>query len=371
MAFGNRWRYCSNLHLSSGSNIENRRRVVLFIRSLRGRGLEKSYLDLALLLQKADIDVHLILREDEITFDTQNLENIHILGGSSDYEKVKLLRELLERLHRQRKIAMLLSSNRTFIKKSGFSHPNIWYSINMSWGYRLLKALRFKKYFQLRKAYKGEKIIAVSEGVRHDLLDLLRIRPRKIEVIYDPYDFDTIRQRAAQYVDLPVSNFIVHVGAFDRVKRHDVLLKAFAKLPEDLHLLLIGEGKEEANIRKLCAKLSLQKRVHFMGWQDNPYPFIGHARATVLSSESEALPRVLIESLIVGTQVVSTDCKFGPSEILTGKLAKFLARVNSPEDLARKISLVLDAQEKIGAEHIEPFSATRIVRKYLNLIDLD
>jgi glycosyltransferase involved in cell wall biosynthesis len=345
--------------------------VVLFVRSLRGRGVEKSYLDLALLLQRAGVDVHLILREDEIVFDTEALEHLYILKGSSDEERAKDLGNLLQKLMRQRRIDLLLSTNTDFIKRSGFSHPAIWYSVNMSWGYRLLKAVRLKRYFQLRKAYYGKKIVAVSEGVRHDLLHLLRIKPKRVEVIYDPYDFEAIRRLAKERVDLPVSNYIVHVGAFDRVKRHDILLKAFAKLPEDLHLLLIGEGREEPKIRRLCEKLSLQKRVHFMGWQENPYPFIKHARATVLSSESEALPRVLIESLIIGTQVVSSDCRFGPAEIVKGKRAKFLAKVNDPVDLARKISLVLKAPEKIDAEEIAPFSSEQILVKYLNLIDID
>ena len=339
---------------------------------MRGRGVERTYLDLAYYLQELGCRVDLILREAEITLDVSAITHMHILSSKSTPQKSDELYELLNRLHHEMPIDLIVSSNVSFLKKSGFLHPRIFYTVNMSWGYRLLKRLRLRKYLQVRKEYHRQKVIAVSKGVAYDLLHLLRIKPARIDVIYDPYDIDAIRQKAAAKILLPASRpYIVHVGAFDKIKRHDILLKAFALLKEDIDLYLIGEGKREQKIKKLCKKLGLCDRVYFLGWQDNPYAYIKQAKATVLSSESEALPRVLIESLIVGTTAVSTDCKFGPSEILNEGLQSYLAKVNDPRSLAEKISYALQTPADIKPVHFERFSKEVIVGKYLNLIDID
>jgi glycosyltransferase involved in cell wall biosynthesis len=59
-------------------------------------------------------------------------------------------------------------------------------------------------------------------------------------------------------------------------------------------------------------------------------------KLTLLTSEREGLPTVIIESLICGTPVISTDCPSGPREILTGELAEWLVPVNKLIILAGK-----------------------------------
>ncbi len=338
---------------------------------MRGRGVEKSYLDLTLGLQRLGVDVHLILREAELLLDVSEVENLHILEKSGEVTPAHL-GELLRQLHEAEPIDLIISSNLSYLEKSGFIHPNIWYSVNMSWGTRLLKRWRFRKWFEVRKGYRGKKIIAVSEGVKHDLLKTLRVKPAAIEVIYDPYDIAGIQSLAVEPIDFPGSRpYIVHVGAFDKIKRHDLLLKAFIQISENVDLYLIGEGRERKRIEKLAKRLGLEDRIFFLGWRQNPYPWIANAKATVLSSDSEALPRVLIESLIVGTVPVSTDCKYGPSEILRGELARFLAKPGDAKDLAQKIETALKDPPKISPSCYEAFDQKLILQKYLKLIDID
>ena len=339
----------------------------MFVKSLRGRGVEKSYLDLTLLFQEKGFDVHLILREAIYVLDSSKVKNLHILEGESDRKKALDLRRLLDDLDREKKVALLISSNVSFMVMSGFDLQHCYFTVNMSWGYRLLKRLRFKKYFQVRHEYQGKNIIAVSQGVKHDLLTLLRIRPTSIRVIYDPYDIQKIQLLANQPIKVD-EKYIVHIGAFDKIKRHDVLIKAFAKLQDDLFLYLIGEGKEKQKIQKLVKRLGLTKRVRFLGWQDNPYPYVKHAKLTLLSSESEALPRVLIESLIVGTTVVSTDCNFGPREILTGSLKPYLTPVNDVAKLADKIVWALKHPIVTSSVYYQKFAKEEVLQKYLTLL---
>ena len=104
------------------------------------------------------------------------------------------------------------------------------------------------------------------------------------------------------------------------------------------------------------------------GFQQNPYAWIKGADALVLSSDYEGLPTVLIEALILGTPVVSTDCTHGPKEILTGNLAKYLVPTNNPEALTQAIESVLnDKPEVVDAEILSKISSTQVAENYLAL----
>ena len=86
-----------------------------------------------------------------------------------------------------------------------------------------------------------------------------------------------------------------------------------------------------------------------------------------MSSASEGLPTVLIESLILGTPVVSTNCPTGPSEILTGSLATFLSPVGEVDALALNIRRALNDYPKIDDSFLERFHDTYAINQYINL----
>ena len=111
-------------------------------------------------------------------------------------------------------------------------------------------------------------------------------------------------------------NYIVHVGRFNRQKRHDRLLQAFAKVRSNVKLVLLGDGRLETDIRAQVDQLGLTGRVVFMGFRQNPYPLIKGAQALVLTSDVEGLPTVILEAICLGTAVVATDCPGGIREII-------------------------------------------------------
>jgi glycosyltransferase involved in cell wall biosynthesis len=81
-------------------------------------------------------------------------------------------------------------------------------------------------------------------------------------------------------------------------------------------------------LQQLVKKLQIEKDVIFVGFQKNPYVYINNANLLMLTSDSEGLPTVIIESLILGTPVVSTDCPTGPNEILNGWGSECLVNIS-------------------------------------------
>jgi len=247
---------------------------------------------------------------------------------------------------------------------------NVWHVIHNSYSFKFKKRnffSRIKHIKEFRQIYNNRNLICVSNGVKKDVLQNLKVKPKEIKTIYNPFDFEEIREKANQKVDLGF-DYIINAAALTKVKNQELLIKSYARLDTPLHLVLLGKGNQEGNLKKLVKKLGLEKKVHFLGWQSNPYKYIKNAKLFVLSSNVEGFGNVLVESLALNTPVVSTNCPSGPSEILIGELAKFLAKVNDIDDLRNKIELALNDYPEIKNEYIQKFDYIEIAKEYLELV---
>ncbi|EFO3684743.1 glycosyltransferase, partial [Escherichia coli] len=162
-------------------------------------------------------------------------------------------------------------------------------------------------------------------------------------------------------IPLP-KEFIVTVSTLTDRKRVDRTIKAMPKIIREygeIDLLIIGEGQLRNDLQNLVKELNIEKYVHFLGFQTNPYYFINKAQLLILSSDSEGLPTVIIESLILGTPVLSTDCPTGPNEILVNwgdeslvSLTKTSDENNICNELAEKaIRLLCKKYDKKYVKH--------------------
>ncbi|UCX06387.1 glycosyltransferase [Shewanella glacialimarina] len=222
--------------------------------------------------------------------------------------------------------------------------------------------------WRAKKALSGQRLITVSKGIEQDIIKQKRIKPMSMQTIYNPFDIESIRESASlPNVQIPKGDYIIHVGRVAKQKRHDVLFSALAKMQIKLPLVLLCNNPKKA--LKLAAKYGVADRVICPGFQDNPFSWIKHARLLVLSSDYEGFGNVIMESLICGTPVVSTDCPFGPNEILTQDCAQFLVPRRDPQALAIKMEQALNEYPLIADTEIFKqvdieYSATQ----YLKLI---
>jgi glycosyltransferase involved in cell wall biosynthesis len=164
-----------------------------------------------------------------------------------------------------------------------------------------------------------------------------------VKVIPNPVDARQIIERAEKrYKDtkdiLIKERFIVNVASLTQQKNHDFLIKIYSKLREvdpTLKLILIGKGDQEESLIEACRKkkltvslysdkeLRLERDVFFLGFLDNPYPFVSQSELVVMPSSWEGLPISLLEAMVLGKWTVISDCSLAIRELMGQQEGEF------------------------------------------------
>ncbi|MCS2157610.1 glycosyltransferase [Scandinavium sp. H11S7] len=250
----------------------------------------------------------------------------------------------------------------------------IWYCVHGMFSFSYLRnrqgMSRWFKRAKIRHVYENGQVVAVSNAVLHDLTVNLGIHLKRHTVIHNPFDIADIQRLADAPFDREGQNYIIHVGRFHEHKRHDRLLRAFAKSGIECQLVMMGNGhhKQIERLKTLAAELGLTDRVQFRQFVPNPYPWIKNARQLVLSSDCEGFGNVLVEAIICQTPAVSTRCPGGPSEILTGQLARGLSEM-SDDALASTMLDVWQNPPVIDNSTISAYGIEAICQQYTALAD--
>lgn len=226
----------------------------------------------------------------------------------------------------------------------------------------------------------ADRIIAISEGVRDDLISKFHFPPEKIRLIYNPVVTPALLRRSAIAVDHPWFRpgaqvpVILGAGRLSASKDFATLLEAFAIVRREhpARLVILGEGPERRALESKVAALDIAGDVLLPGYVQDPIPWMAGASLFVLSSRYEGLGNVLIEAMAVGTPLVATDCPSGPAEILEGGRHGALVPVGDPCALARAIRDTLDAPPNGAAlrEAAQRFRSDRIAEEYLDVLGL-
>ena len=195
-------------------------------------------------------------------------------------------------------------------------------------------------------------IVANTQGAKAELTTWLGVPADRVVVLPNPVDLDRIASLAAEPMDetirWPAGPVLVHVGRFTFAKDHETLLRAFAivRAQRPVSLVLVGDGEDEARVRRLSEELGVKDDVLFTGFTRNPYKYLARGTLSVLTSTFEGLPNVLIESMAVGVPIVSTACQYGPIEILGDNQYGVLVPVGDPPAFAAAVAALLDDPDR-------------------------
>ena len=199
-------------------------------------------------------------------------------------------------------------------------------------------------YGALRRLYRhADAVVALTEGARRDLAENFSVPPRKLVLMTSNAVIE--EQQAGTRIDdeARVPGLVVAVGRLSPEKDQATLIRAFAALPRDTQarLEIYGTGPLQPELDRLVADLGLRDRVSLMGFVLDPFPVFRRAALLVSASRYEGFGNVIVEALSCGTPVVSTDCPYGPAEILENGLYGRLVPVGDARAIATAITEVL------------------------------
>lgn len=221
----------------------------------------------------------------------------------------------------------------------------------------------------------ADQIICVSEGVKNSLIREIRLKESLIQVIYNPVvPLETINYSlpTTQKINKSTGFQLVAAGRLTAAKDFSTLISAMSLLNQniDCSLTILGEGELREHLEAQILDLDLQEKVNLPGYVSDPRPWFYQADLFILSSVWEGLPSVLIEAMAVGTQVVSTDCPSGPSEILEQGKWGHLCSPNSPTTLATVIENALLCPQAFDVKYrAKDFSVNNSIDQYEKLIN--
>lgn len=222
---------------------------------------------------------------------------------------------------------------------------------------------------------RAERVVAVSHGVREDLIQNFGLASEQVETIQNPVLTPTFLREAQRPSGDPwlaegEPPLLVTAGRLEPQKDHRLLLEAFARLVarRPARLLILGEGPLRPALEAEIANRGLGDRVRMPGFTADLFPIIREAALFVLSSQCEGLPTVLIEALALGTPIVSTECPSGPAEILAGGRYGRLVPVGDAAALAAAMDEALDApRPDVPEEAWRAYETKVCVERYLDL----
>ncbi|EAZ92278.1 glycosyltransferase [Crocosphaera chwakensis] len=222
-------------------------------------------------------------------------------------------------------------------------------------------------------------IVTVSEGVKKDIINITNLSSKKMTTIYNPVITPQIFDKAKEPLNHPWFQadeppVILTAGRLEEQKNYSMLIQAFAQVKKKVNarLVILGEGSQRSALTSLISELGLQNDILMPGFIKNPYPYIARAKVLVLSSNWEDLGNVLVEAMALGTPVISTDCPYGPSEILQqGRYGEFIP-MNNLEAMIQAMLRVLHGNQKyVDSEWLKQFTIEESVQNYMAVLGID
>lgn len=189
-------------------------------------------------------------------------------------------------------------------------------------------------------------VIAQSNFMKKDILSTYDIDIEKVSVINNPLDIDIINTNIESpqkpLLFSPTNKtHILAIGALQKQKGFDNLLKAVPYMDEKLHLNILGDDRnleEKQKLKNIIDELNISDRVSFLGFQTNPFKFVKESDLVVLSSRYEGFPNVILEAHACGKFVVAFECPGVNSEIITNELNGYLVENGNIKLLAESIN---------------------------------
>ncbi len=219
----------------------------------------------------------------------------------------------------------------------------------------------------------ADAIVAVSEGVRKEVVDWFQVPPDRVVTIYNPAVPEHQLCEVSEPRHSPDQPFtLVAIGRLTRQKGFDVLIEAMEDVPPPWQLDIWGDGEQRQRLQALITARGMAKAIHLRGHTFDAYSALRSADLFVLPSRYEGFGNVLVEALACQCQIIAADCPHGPREILQGGKLGQLVPVEDVTGLSKSIRRTITgtwrAAPSLLLDRARDFTNNKAARKWLQVM---
>ncbi len=309
--------------------------------------------------------IHLPTRK---IYNFHGLRQLGRLAGLAKQERVDIIHTFFEKSEVMGWLVARLSGIPIWItsrRDLGFKRKNI-----------------YKRIFKFAARH-CKRCVANCYAVKNQMVQWEGLSEERIEVIYNgldlaPYQNSPDRERVRN--ELGFDDHISLVGMIANfnfeIKGHRYFLEAaktvLKKIPK-VEFLLVGDGPLRNHYEKLTHALDMKEKIHFLGVRNDAPAILSNLSISVLSSTSEGLSNVILESMAAGKPVIATNVG-GSREIVEGGVTGYLVPPGDSQAMAKAITELLQDPDKAkamgaaGRKRVgEKFSIKAMVESHENL----
>ncbi|NNK83026.1 MAG: N-acetyl-alpha-D-glucosaminyl L-malate synthase BshA [Flavobacteriaceae bacterium] len=248
-------------------------------------------------------------------------------------------------------ITTLHGTDITLVGSQPFYKPAVTFSINQS-----------------------DAVTCVSESLKRDTLRLFDIK-NDIQVVTNFIDLD---KHNLEFTDCERTflasedeKIITHISNFRKVKRIPDIIKVFNIIQKEVpsKLVMIGEGPEKKEAKKLAKKLGIYDKVLFLGNSYEIDRILSYSDLFMLPSETESFGLSALEAMASGVPVISTNAG-GLPEVNVHGVSGYLSNVGDIEDMSKNAIHILGDDKRLESfktnsrKEAQKFDLHQIVPQY-------
>lgn len=359
------------------------KRLIIFMPSINGGGVEKNFFIISEYFSKKIDDISVITISKK--FKNKINKKIKIISPKYNFWDnlgrrkkfiVSIFLLFIEILKDRRLTVFCLQGNiycTLLCKLLGIKVIVRYNSAPEGWSSNVFKLYCFKYIFKF-----ADHIIVNSKDFEKSIKLKFNL---KSTCIYNPLDKKEIIKKAKVkskiFFDKKKIN-LINIGRFTDQKDQITLLKALEIIKHKVkfNLLIIGYGEEKNNLINYINQNNLNEKVKILPFQKNPYNLINSSDIFILTSVYEGLPNVLLEAQVLKKFIISTDCPTGPREILLNGNAGYLFKMKNYKELAKLIvkclknKKLMNSKIKIGYKNLNRFDYNKNLNKYYSIVSM-
>lgn len=389
--------------------------------SLRMGGLERVLIEMLQNISKEKYNIYLIIEDNSgknnIFLDQVPKEiPIHFLKteeliSRTDYyrkRKKSLYHKTMYNFHMMKEHKIVVDETKKVIEKMEKEFGKVDVFLDYDWGSRryieqldvgkkiiwihssipklLRKESKIKRFGKYLNKY--DTVVTICDEMKKETENIYPYLIGKVKRAYNPFNFQRILKLSEDMSSLTQiekklisDNYIVAVSRLDLIsKDYETLILGYKVAYEKgikEKLYIIGDGVDKEIIQNMISENGLGNKIKLLGRKINPYIWMKNSKLFIHSSKFEGLPTVLIEAMICGKVVISSNCPTGPFEILQGGKVGVLFKVGDYKKLGEELHLLLTDENKRKKyesklkNRIVEFRSDIVIKEYEKVIDLE